>query len=70
MKAATGTLVEVTELQVGDVIYGNSSRRFQDLSTVAAVSVKGDDVSVTIDTKTNGRHRVCWNRYVELLVIR
>ena len=64
------TPIEVTELQVGDVLYGNSSRRFADVSTVAALELRGEDVIVTLDVKGNGRHRCAWNRYVELLVIR
>lgn len=63
-------LVEAAELRVGDAIVGNGSRRWTDVSTVETIDRDGDDVTVRVATKTNGRHRVRWNKNVELEVIR
>jgi hypothetical protein len=64
--------VEATDLTVGDRIIGNAGGRAWDQRPdVVEVTPQGaDHVSVLIDTRTNGRHRVTLHRYHELEVAR
>lgn len=67
----TTTTVEASELLVGDRILGNAGgKAWSQEPTVVGVEINGDDVTVRIDTRTNGRHRVALHRYHELDVAR
>ena len=58
--------IEATDLQVGDCVTNWTQR-----PTVARIDRNGTDyMTVTIDTGSNGRHRVRIHRYHELVITR
>lgn len=60
------TTIEAADLKVGDRVTNWAQR-----PTVARVDRDGvDHMTVTIDTGTNGRHRVRIHRFHELVVTR
>lgn len=75
MPAAQTLTVEAVDLEVGDVIVGNT---FSTWSTPQQVVSKSIDatrhghitVGLTIESKANGRHRMTVSRWTEYEVVR